>query len=235
MPRTRPLAQACEMRDSQTTRSSPAVRLRQTPFGACQLRGLKYSLGRSMRGLGKPASPLTGIAGKKLNIPSTGSSGVAPRYSRPLPVSSPPVATKNASGTHPSSAMRTLGAWYSTESFTTSTVSSIHLRSPLIFLPLPKAMTEPSTQASQARLARLTAIRIQEAFTEDERIGVVQPRVIVLRNVVRAPQVSRVLRVPTGLIKSSDEVRLWFPIHPTPAGRLCACFRPVQSTGHGTA
>ena len=66
----------------------------------------------------------------------------------------------------------------------------------------------------QARLAGLTAIRIQEAFAEDERICVVQPQIIVLGDVVRKPEVSGILRISAGLMKFSDEIRLWLPLTP---------------------
>ena len=141
-----------------------------------------------MRGLGKPALLLAWHCGEEAKHPfQPGHRASLPGTVGRCRSAVAPVAAKNDSVTHPSSATRTLGAWYSTESFTTSTVSSIHLRSPLIFLPLPKAMREPSPRCLQTRLARLTAIRIQEAFTEDEWIGVVQPRVTVLRDVVRTP------------------------------------------------
>lgn len=105
-----------------------------------------------MTGRGKPDPQQAGVAGKKLNIPSTGSSGVAPRYSRPGSVNRPPVATEKASGKHSPYPVSIAGGEYSIESLTTSTVSSIHCLAPPISLPLPKAMMEPPPRCNKPGL-----------------------------------------------------------------------------------
>ena len=79
VPRARPASRTCTTSESHRSRIVPRVRWRPAPFGACQLPGLKYLSSRKTTGRGKEASPPAEIAGKKLNMPSTGSLSIAPR------------------------------------------------------------------------------------------------------------------------------------------------------------